>query len=371
MNMFDTMMNNCTESGGAFFFADYVKSGYTYRVFNYHLSSYSLFQLPYALEMRGITWLLEPGKEPAIVSRPLPKFFNYLENPFTMGLDLSKATFLEDKADGSIICTYLNKQDMSLGLKSKQAFFSTQAVMAEDFLNQPDNSGLYDSLLAWVMRDYTVTMELCSPLNRIVLEYCSTELKMHSIRHNQTGEFILPETLSENDPIRKAWVTRTALTAGVTETFIEEMRKQTLIEGVVIHGPWGRFKLKTDWYCNLHHLKDSVSSLPRLVEAILFERIDDVKAMFSTDAYTMGLIAKAEAAIFPVFTSLVNYVENFYLANRELTRKDYALKIQAENSALLPLAMNKYLGKEVQYREYCNKHSKMLFPTLETSMETE
>jgi hypothetical protein len=49
-------------------------------------------------------------------------------------------------------------------------------------------------------------------------------------------------------------------------------------------------KVKTDWYKTLHHLKDSVNATRHLFEAVIDERIDDVKAMFASDQFTMDRI---------------------------------------------------------------------------------
>ena len=361
--MYEAMMD-LTANNEAFYFQDYDKGGNTYRVFNYRLASYTDFLDPVAKEMRGITWIVGTKgdffENAHIVSRPFEKFFNWLENPFTTGLDLSKVTTYEEKADGSLIATYWDEYTKVLGIKSKQAFFSEQAVMAEAWLNLPENNDFKNEVLDLCEGGYTVLMELCSPANRIVLEYPTTHLKVHGIRHNLTGEYILKTSLNPSDRLRTAWVDQKVV-EGLPDDFIASTALLEGIEGYVVHGPWGRFKIKTDWYRNLHHLKDSVSSSKRLVEAIIFDRIDDVLAMFSTDEFTVNRIKAMQNVVVPRFNHIVKTVEEFYEANKDLDRKSYAIKGQAELKDFFSLGMNLYLGKEADYKTYCMKYAKELF----------
>ncbi|MFT2622084.1 RNA ligase, partial [Escherichia coli] len=46
-----------------------------------------------------------------IASRPMEKFFNLNETPFTMNLDLSKVKYMLAKEDGSLVSTYLDGEN--------------------------------------------------------------------------------------------------------------------------------------------------------------------------------------------------------------------------------------------------------------------
>lgn len=377
MNLMYNGMMELVAKNEAFYFTDYERFGNTYRVFNYRLASYTDFLEPYALEMRGITFLInineeenkddfwynqwkEQGKNPFVVSRPFAKFFNLDENPMTMNLDLSQATQYEEKADGSLIATYKDDIVGKFGLKSKQAFFSEQATMAEEFLNLPENKILKDELEFFSGDCWTVLMELCSPANRIVLEYPTTHLKVHGIRHNITGKYFPKTKLRSDSALFKAWVNQVEV-EGLPNDFKASTEALEGIEGYVVHGPWGRFKLKTLWYQNLHHLKDSISSEKKLIEAIIYERVDDVKGLFKTDTFTLNRIKEMENKIIPKFNHIIKTTEDFYLANKDLGRKDFAIKGQAEIKEYFHLAMNKYLQKEVDYKEFAMKYTKELF----------
>ena len=112
-----------------FFYKDFVSSmGTKFRVFSYHIASYTDWTQPGSLECRGIMFEMDFDKPVRIASRPMHKFFNLNENPFTMNLDLSKAEFAMTKEDGSLVSSYIDKGYVYL--KSKTSIFSDQALSA-------------------------------------------------------------------------------------------------------------------------------------------------------------------------------------------------------------------------------------------------
>ena len=362
-----------TKTNEAFYFKDYeVDEGSptyeaTYRVFNYRLASYTDFMLPGALEARGITFLMNSAvlheKEPvALVCRPWKKFFNLDESPMTMNLDLSKENIHKAavKEDGSMICTFYNPYTKFFGVKSKQDFFSDQAKLAGNYLNI--NSRLKQDLLDLTKLGNTVIMELVSPYNRIVLPYQKTMLKILGVRRNSDGSlwdlrdviFDFPEL--EQDTVEEYF--------NIPQDFILGIPSMTNMEGYVITlTNTLMFKVKTDWYRALHHLKDSVDSPRRLFEAIILEAIDDVKSMFSDDKAQMDRIKSMEDKVIPKFNSLIKTVEEFYETNKDIDRKGYAIKGQQELGLLFNLAMMKYLNKlkDFGYKEFAVKFRKEYF----------
>jgi T4 RnlA family RNA ligase len=129
-------------------------------------------------------------------------------------------------------------------------------------------------------------------------------------------------------------------------------------EGVVVvlnSGEW--FKLKTDWYAALHKTKDSINSKRKLFECIITEASDDLKAMFYEDVVVMKAINDMEALVIPKFDHVVAVVEKFYADNKGLDRKSYAIKGQQDlDRELFGLAMNKYVGREIDFKEWAIKH---------------
>lgn len=352
------------ESNEAFYFMDYDN----YRVFNYRLASYTDFCLPDALEARGIMFYLKEGQEPKLVCRPFKKFFNRNENPFTMNIDYSKIKKSAIKEDGSIITSFIDQETGKLRVKSKQSLISDQAAMAQAVLEDPSNFMLYEEVEDLTREDLTVMFELVSPANRIVLEYPKTELRVIGIRCNKTGNLIERDTLSDGIfmAVRNRWVFEmhnfSKNPKGATEAMVESIAGQQGIEGYVFTLEDGTmFKEKTDWYKSLHHLKDSVSNERHLFEAIIDETIDDVKAMFATDTFTMERIRSMEDKVIPRFNHIVKTIEDFYVANVSLERKEYALLGQKELGNLFNLAMGRYLGKGPDYKAFAKKYRKEIF----------
>ena len=354
MDSTQSLYNNLlklTQENEAFYFADYGD----YRVFNYRLASYTDFLAPDALEARGIMFYMG-GSEPKLVCRPFNKFFNVDENPFTMNLDFSKVTKVAIKEDGSIISSYIDVPTGELKLRSKQSLVSEQTKMANDFLARPENEGLKQDTQALTTEGYTVIFELVSPTNRIVLEYPKTELRVLGVRCLMTGELLGRESMDEYEFVYEGWCQEWDYIDPATVPSKEG------IEGYVYTFEDGTMaKLKTDWYKTLHHLKDSINATRHLFEAIIDERIDDVKAMFASDQYTMDRIKDMEDKVIPKFNHIVKTVEDFYIANKDLEMKDFALKGQKDLGPYFHLAMAKRRGKETDYKEFAKKHAEEHF----------
>lgn len=348
------------KSNEAFYFQDfklddgiYEPKNTTYRIFNYRLASYTDFQLPGALECRGVMFEVDGDVAVRLSSLPMEKFFNLNENPMTMNLDLSKVVTIEEKADGSLMSTYMH--DGKLRLKSKGSLFSDQALAAMKWLDK--QSDLSFVLKQATTSGLTVNLEWCSPEHRVVLGYMEPTLKVLNVRNNADGSYIelkggpdsraydrwLVNRVESNDPI----------------TFVTSIPAMQDVEGFVLVMDNGqRVKIKTEWYLSLHHAKDSVNNPRRLFEAILDEGIDDLRSLFYSDAVAMQMIDEMQVKVDHVYNGMVKIVESFYEENKHLDRKSYAIKGQQEESlkngalSYFGLAMNKYVGKTVNYKEF-------------------
>lgn len=357
--MSEQLYNNLlklTENSDAFYFMDYGP----YRVFNYRLASYTDFLAPEALEARGIMFYMHGDNLdiPHLVNRPFKKFFNLGENPMTMDLDMSPANVVKVaiKEDGSIISSYIDVPTGELRLKSKQSLVSEQTKMANEVLSLPENSELKEEVYTLTKsgQGHTVIFELVSPANRIVLEYPKTELRVLGIRENSRGRIIDMKFFGMDamyPMIAKAWCQEFDYIDPATVPAMEgiEGYVYTLRDGTMV-------KVKTDWYKTLHHLKDSVNAIRHLFEAVVDERVDDIKAMFATDEFTIRRIEDMEQRVIPVYNHMVKTVEDFYRENKDLSRKDFAVKGQKDLKQFFSLAMEKYIGREVDYKHFAKKY---------------
>jgi T4 RnlA family RNA ligase len=354
-NLYENLMNLVRESD-AFYYVDHELNGATYRVFSYRLASYTDFLLPGALECRGHMFRIE-GDDVELVSLPFEKFFNLNENPMTMDLDLGALDFVHDKRDGSLISTFLH-EDM-ICLKSKTSIGSDQALDATRTMNE--DMYLYGILRSLALSGHTASMEYTAPDNRIVLPYQERELKILGVRCNKTGEYVDYATLYSEFPNYMVDDHTHKFDSDNTEELIHAIYEETGIEGYVVGLQNGqRFKVKTNEYVSLHRAKDSINSNRRLFEVALNDATDDLRMLFVDDPYTLDRITEMEQIVGKAYNGTVEHVESFHRHNSGLSRKDYAILGQKELSKMeFGLAMQKYTGREPNYKEQVMKNFKL------------
>jgi T4 RnlA family RNA ligase len=91
---------NLINTNDSFYFKDFIKDDTIYRIFNYRLASYTEFQIPGAIECRGIMFeIANDGTYIDIKSRPMSKFWNLHELEGHSSVDLSNVIRIMDKAD--------------------------------------------------------------------------------------------------------------------------------------------------------------------------------------------------------------------------------------------------------------------------------
>jgi T4 RnlA family RNA ligase len=351
-----------TDESKAFFFADQKKDERTYRIFNYRLASYTDFCKPSALECRGITFDITDPDNVQLVCRPMPKFFNVDENPFSMNLDFSNVKQIMMKMDGSLISSFMHKNEVAL--KTKGSLHSIQAVEAYALMkNEPE---FFDLISALSELKYTVNMEYCAPTNRIVVGYLKPSLTILNVRHNLTGEYITKQELLDSKylsqfsaVIDSHWVETFPTDGDIVEKHVT-MKDVTGIEGYVIQLASGQMvKAKCQWYLTLHRSKDDVTNPRRLFEVAVDEGTDDLKSLFHEDPLVIQTILQMEALVESIYNPLVDKIDIFYETNKHLSRKDYAILGQQTFANEFSLAMNKYLGKEVDVKYFLKKNYKL------------
>lgn len=367
LDLYNSLLETA-ENNEAFFYRDFIHGMAYYRIFDYRLASYTDFQLPGATECRGAMFELDMMSKDVkrLASLPMSKFWNLNENPFTMNLDLSTVQFVEEKADGSLISSYVHWTNGNtvpiLRLKSKGSIESTQCVDAMEFLHQRENWYLYWDIRQLTVRGFTVNLEWCSPTNRIVLGYDKPQLRVLNVRNNANGEYVKKNQLNDFPEVQKNWVSRLFDEEDVDQSsvveFIDRIPDMKDIEGFVLHLASGqRVKVKTSWYLARHHVKDSINSPRRLFEAVLEEATDDMRTMFHTDSVAIQMIEEMEQKVGQIYNHTVDTVERFYERNKQSSRKEYAILGQQQlERKIFSLAMQKYLGKTVDYKQWMKKH---------------
>ncbi len=368
--LFNELMVLCSKNE-AFYFKDFKNLDSTYRIFDYRLASYTDFCEPSALSCRGIMFEIDDkGNCIRIASRPMDKFFNYGENPFTIFDKSLSSTELEmgiDKLDGSLISSFMNSE-IKVQMKSKGSLFSEHAILATQLirsdLKKENEVTILESL------GYTVNFELLSPQYRIVVSYPENEIRFLNARHRETGEYLKLEEVQKNYPalfstsVYKDGYFSNSLV--LKETVLDTVQgvydMLDNIEGFVFKLKNGTFfKVKTNKYCSLHHTKDSILIESRLFNVVLDGGSDDLRQIFKDDAQSIESIKKMEQKVFMAYNSIISDVTDFYEKHKDLERKEYAQKV----TSLLPqkynlrgLAFTLYQNKVPDYKENLRKHMK-------------
>lgn len=353
------------EGDSPFYYVDQVRDNVTYRVFSYRLASYSDFLNEYARECRGHMFELGcNGEMVKMVSMAPTKFFNMNENPFVMDLDFSVCDTIMDKMDGSLISSYVHAGQIFL--KSKTSLHSDQARAAMDVLNRDEFKNLLNFIKVMEQNHFTVNLEYTAPTNRVVLPYQKASLTILNARDRSAvnyGKMMSYESLKSlatHYNVLPYLVTNHAEVIDDYPEFIANIKDMTDIEGFVIQIADGEtVKVKTDWYCALHHAKDSINSPRRLFEVVVNEAHDDLRGVFPEDEFLLARINEMEKFVQELYANIKIHVENFYKVNHGLDRKSYAILGQKSIPKMyFSLAMNLYLGKENDYKEWMIKHWK-------------
>lgn len=358
-NLFLDLMALCSSEDDAFYSVDHKSDDGIYRVFSYRLASYSDFLKPNALNCRGTMFRVDTS-EPELVCLPMEKFFNLGENPFTVDIDFDTGEWIAfEKLDGSLISSY----DIPGGwdLKSKTSISSDHVKLAVELFLDNDYLPLSAYIHEQTAQGWTVNMELCSnhPKFRIVVPYQETSLRVLNKRNKHTGEISFDIDLPDEFVVRP-------LNVQVTNDYVESVKSMTDFEGIILFNKaTGQFvKVKTEWYLHRHHFKFNISNVSNVIDMILKESIDDIKALFADDVAMMNYINKIENAVIPFYNHRVAAVNEFFETNKHLSRKDYAIFAQQGEPLLMSQKMNLFIGRELTLKDSIVKQAKTLFPEL-------
>ena len=222
-------------------------------------------------ECRGMIFDSKTGD---IIRRPFHKFFNVNERDETQDhvIDLSRPHAILEKLDGSMIAPFIVNGQMIWGTKMGA---TDVAKPVEEFVYAHRNYHHY----AWkmIMRGYTPIFEWCSRKQRIVLDYKEDQLILTAVRKMTTGEYVPLEWTPVAEfriPLVREFAPQTDMKA-----FLEYVRDLEDLEGFVVRFDDGHMlKLKCHWYLQIHKAKEAILQDRNIVELILEDNLDDVKA---------------------------------------------------------------------------------------------
>jgi T4 RnlA family RNA ligase len=351
----------------------YMTSPHGFTTVSYMVSMPTTFDNPHARECRGIVFDVE-GK---VISRPLTKFFNMNERDGARPHDFNWAKLARcmAKRDGSMIHTVKTGPD-SFDVKSKKSFTSDVANAARALISSsPGHQALCMHAIAL---DCTAIFEFTSPGARIVLPYLKDELVLLHVRENESGRYYsdneirllgtqfgvstvdddvldsfpeLIKAIAEGDAA-KVW----AIVQQLAET-VEN------IEGWIFQFDDGEMvKVKTKWYMERHRCMTFLRE--RDVQLmVLRESLDDIKAMLASDGVDISELEAIEAKVGKVLIDVLHELTAIYEADKNLERKDFALKHGPAGLKYpqFSLLMKLYEGKEPDVKGW---YERQILPTV-------
>ena len=247
------------------------KEGYT--VINYNVMMADTFDCPIRRECRGIIFDSETGE---ILRRPFHKFFNVNEREETQDhvVDLSRPHVILEKLDGSMIAPFRVDRQTIWGTKMGA---TDVAKPVEEFVK---NHPVYaDFALGLLTGECTPIFEWCSRKQRIVLDYPEDRLILTGIRENVSGKYWTHTEMREYAEIFGIPVVRQFEPQTDMKAFLEYVSGLEDLEGFIVRFDDGHMlKLKCHWYLQIHKAKEAILQDRNIVELILDEKLDDVKA---------------------------------------------------------------------------------------------
>lgn len=248
-----------------------VKEGYT--VINYNVMMADTFDCNIRRECRGIIFDTATGD---IIRRPFHKFFNVNEREETQDhvVDLSRPHAILDKLDGSMIAPFIVNGQMIWGTKMGA---TDVAKPVEEFVkNNPNYQFLAEEAIS---NGYTPIFEWCSRKQRIVLDYQEDQLILTAVRNMTTGKYAFFKAWSHLVPVVRTWDVGLEMDNKTMKSFVSYVRDLEDLEGFVVRFDDGHMiKLKCDWYVQIHKAKEAILQDRNIVELILDEKLDDIKA---------------------------------------------------------------------------------------------
>lgn len=313
--------------------------------FSYRLASWSEFNSDsLKKEMRGLAFITDKEKNTNLFTIWFHKFFNYWEweweNSTVNILHREQIESIDDKLDWSLILVW-RLPDNRIIAKSKTSINSDQAVKSTEIINKSKELQFFINTLLdnWLFPIF----EYVWPDNRIVLSYNTSELVLTGIRKTKDGTYL---HRNEREKLRKELAPNLKSSVSHEIWFNDVLQKQEndkWYEWFVVSFKNGdRMKVKLKSYVQLHHTKDEVNNVKRVIEMALDENLDDLRTLFVEDQNVLEYITRVEDEVFKLYNHIVTTVEAAYTATKDLPRKEFA--IYHKENDYFGLIMQKYVS---------------------------
>ena len=213
---------------------------------------------------------------------PFFRFFNYGAGAaFVNWSDPGLKIF--DKADGTLAIVWFDPTTLSWQVATRSTPRADVPLNIEDFTFRTlfekclSNHNLsFDVFTKHLVKHKTYMFEICSPVNRVVVQYADFKLYFLGCRdlNSLSEEDISAQDIAKHLPSAKSFSVKS------TQDIIDfvNLQKPSEQEGVVVcDSIFNRVKIKSASYVIAHKLKDSITSSDRnLLSFILSDQYDDM-----------------------------------------------------------------------------------------------
>lgn len=316
-------------------------------------------------ECRGITF----HQDGSIAARTLHKFHNVGERTDLQpqNLDWRSVTRIMAKRDGSMVTpVFMCAVAGTWRMKTKKSFDTKEALLAEDVVMSVDGG------IRWIQRmltqGLTPTFEITSPKFPIVLLYEKDELTLLHVRENVSGRYLSEdEMIALNSPFpivqnlmdQFCWIMADEGIPTTKEVDWEKLKHYaetaTGVEGVVIQFGQEMVKLKTKWYCDLHH-SVTFTRWRDIARTVLADQADDLKGAFAMTGRDIEPILKVERIIKGVISAAQTAVEAHVSNGLGLGRTTKEMALAFKDHAMFGQVMRAFRGQEVNWYEWYEKN---------------
>jgi RNA ligase len=269
-------------------------------------------------ECRGIIFDSKTGE---ILRRPFHKFFNVNERDETQdhSVDLSRPHAILEKLDGSMIAPFIVGDKLIWGTKMGA---TDVAKPVEDFVDDR----YIDFAVRCIAKGYTPIFEWCSRKQCIVLDYSEDQLVLTAIRNMHTGVYTEYHWMQKWEKYYDIPVVRAFEPQSDMKAFIEYVRDMEDLEGFVVRFNDGHMiKLKCDWYVQIHKAKEAILQDRNIVELILDDKLDDIKAHLPAE--DRDRLTQFESGFNHAVFIITNDIRSEMRGIKDMDRKTFALTV--------------------------------------------
>ena len=296
-------------------------------------------------ECRGLLF----HKDGTIMARRLHKFFNVNERDETQFgvIDFTRPHVILEKLDGSMITPVVTDAGLRWGTKMG---LTEVGMGAELFVARNPK---YFVFAEYIMSlGFTPIFEWCSRKQRIVIDYPEDRLVLLALRNNVSGEYKTYDFMSLlADQFDIDTVKTYAGTANNMAHLMSETHAAEGLEGYIIRFDDGHMlKIKGEWYLRIHKTKDNLTHEKNVIDLLVNEKMDDVKAFMMDE--DRKRVEEFEAVFWDGFARQVETYDKYFgmvLASK-LDRKEYALKwmptIKDQDPYAAQIVFGKFDGKD-------------------------